>query len=304
MYCAQIHRARNYTEVPLSRKAFTLIELLVVIAIIAILAAILFPVFAQAKQAAKAASSLSNEKQTALAVIMYAGDVDDTAPIDVLWGTSDAVYWYGSAGSQFSPWSYEIMPYTKNGNIFQDPQVQPNGPATAGVALSSYYAYNPQYGYNYTALSPITSTSGTGANKWVRTPSAFTSISRPAETVMISSKSINSETSGWWWGAGTLVAGSFTVEAPDCYDIAPLCVDNWGTGWWATNALHDKTVAGSNSLFNSQRKAGASIVGFVDGHVKTMQPGNLAAGTNWNPKQDSSQLVMKNSSAYLWGNFN
>jgi len=59
-------------------KAFTLIELLVVIAIIAILAAILFPVFAQAKQAAKRTVTISNLKQNALAVSMYANDVDDT----------------------------------------------------------------------------------------------------------------------------------------------------------------------------------------------------------------------------------
>lgn len=60
-----------------SNRAFTLIELLVVIAIIAILAAILFPVFAQAKAAAKRTATLSNTKQMALAVTMYASDYDD-----------------------------------------------------------------------------------------------------------------------------------------------------------------------------------------------------------------------------------
>src|SRR5690242_21503467 len=62
----------------MKRKAFTLIELLVVIAIIAILAAILFPVFAQAKKAAKKAASAQNNRQMALANIMYGGDYDDT----------------------------------------------------------------------------------------------------------------------------------------------------------------------------------------------------------------------------------
>ena len=61
----------------MKRNGFTLIELLVVIAIIAILAAILFPVFAQARTKAKATACLSNTKQLALGLSMYADDFDD-----------------------------------------------------------------------------------------------------------------------------------------------------------------------------------------------------------------------------------
>ena len=61
-----------------SHRGFTLIELLVVIAIIAILAAILFPVFAQARDRARGATCLSNIKQLALGVGMYAQDYDET----------------------------------------------------------------------------------------------------------------------------------------------------------------------------------------------------------------------------------
>jgi prepilin-type N-terminal cleavage/methylation domain-containing protein len=62
------------------KKGFTLIELLVVIAIIAILAAILFPVYARAKCKATQISCLSNLKQLALAVIIYASYWDWRAP--------------------------------------------------------------------------------------------------------------------------------------------------------------------------------------------------------------------------------
>ncbi len=88
-------------------QGFTLIELLVVIAIIAILAAILFPVFAQAREKARQTQCLSNGKQIALGLTMYAGDYDNRLPV-YNWPESYII-------------AARVMPYIKNRDIFKCP---------------------------------------------------------------------------------------------------------------------------------------------------------------------------------------
>lgn len=109
------------------RRGFTLIELLVVIAIIAILAAILFPVFAQAKASAKTAATISNLKQSSLAVLMYANDYDDMTPgafmcpgYDPITNNFCGAFWFSQDSTQFTTWSANVYPYTKNGGVNMD----------------------------------------------------------------------------------------------------------------------------------------------------------------------------------------
>lgn len=68
-------------------RKFTLIELLVVIAIIAILAAMLLPALNSARERGKAVSCISNLKQCAMELIMYADNNKGYLP---------PYYWYGS----------------------------------------------------------------------------------------------------------------------------------------------------------------------------------------------------------------
>jgi prepilin-type N-terminal cleavage/methylation domain-containing protein/prepilin-type processing-associated H-X9-DG protein len=116
------------------RRGFTLIELLVVIAIIAILAAILFPVFARAREKARQASCQSNQKQIALAVLMYVQDWDEKFPC--------TPYWECGRPNNFpkTRWYVCAYPYIKNDQLFHCPTDgadggwdYPDPPFNAGV---------------------------------------------------------------------------------------------------------------------------------------------------------------------------
>jgi prepilin-type N-terminal cleavage/methylation domain-containing protein/prepilin-type processing-associated H-X9-DG protein len=95
------------------RKGFTLIELLVVIAIIAILAAILFPVFARAREQARKSACLSNAKQIATAMMMYAQDYDETLVLRYI--DKDPVT------KRDRSWKDSIEPYLKSADIYRCP---------------------------------------------------------------------------------------------------------------------------------------------------------------------------------------
>ncbi len=101
-------------------RGFTLIELLVVIAIIAILAAILFPVFAQAREKARGTQCLSNCRNIATGVMMYAQDYDEAI---VPWLTAAPV------SRQERLWTGLLQPYVKNGG---------NNPADGVFACPSW----------------------------------------------------------------------------------------------------------------------------------------------------------------------
>ena len=115
--------------------AFTLIELLVVIAIIAILAAILFPVFAQAREKARQTVCLSDMRQLGTATAMYTQDYDETLPRNtkfdfvVDFNNPNSTYDGGPGSGNWGSWEpnflYDLIPYTKNTQIFVCPDAQP-----------------------------------------------------------------------------------------------------------------------------------------------------------------------------------
>ena len=138
-----------------TRRGFTLIELLVVIAIIAILAAILFPVFARAREKARQTTCLSNMKQIALAVVMYATDYDEMYP--------SARLDYGSHHSaSYIYWEELLAPYCKNWSIFVCPSetVTNRTSRLTGEQMPTiaygHYTMNQNFGYRASVISLAT----------------------------------------------------------------------------------------------------------------------------------------------------
>jgi prepilin-type N-terminal cleavage/methylation domain-containing protein len=112
---------------------FTLIELLVVVAIIAILAAMLLPVLGRAKRKAQQTACLNNQKQLAVAAVMFVDDYDSYLP---------------------HTWSIDGWGFMKGGSNYAgiygdwDTVYQGDSPApvrhgsTQGGALAPYLGYN------------------------------------------------------------------------------------------------------------------------------------------------------------------
>jgi prepilin-type N-terminal cleavage/methylation domain-containing protein len=96
------------------RRAFTLVELLVVIAVIAIVAATVYPIFAGAREKARVSTCVSNTRQLAQAVHMYAADYEEKIPI------------LGILAEGRGRWMWQVKPYVKSNAVFTDPNTPKN----------------------------------------------------------------------------------------------------------------------------------------------------------------------------------
>jgi len=289
-----------------SRSAFTLIELLVVIAIIAILAAILFPVFAQARAKARQATCLSNEKQIALATLMYVQDYDEefyphrfnchngsafTICPQYLDGSIANSYKLANdpnSGSRFY-WIFLLQPYMKSTQVF----VCPNNPVyftlTSGQdhvfaapgAVGLDYGGQNSYGHNDIYLSPAGAFADANGNP---ASVALAAIPRPASIALC--------TDATYYGAAfdpTGLSGftqySHCVDGTDCnVELAYFNQqggqyksywENIGNGQWSYGGgTETPAAAAAAGILRHMNQVDTQ---FVDGHVKAI-PYNRLVG--------------------------
>lgn len=269
---------------------FTLIELLVVIAIIAILAAILFPVFAQAKEAAKKTACLSNDKQMATALMLYAGDNEDT-----LQQTS----WENDATHPYQVhWTFLLQPYIKNWDMFRcasdsapiKPKVAcPNGDSDLGKMpmvcdwmATKGYSYIP----NYNAMP---------AHDWL--PHSMTLFENPADTILVTEKRDTKDSGDAHKG----LSGFLPSQPCPNWTLVPYSGQNPGGNSYSytdANLVKKLQPTASKADYKAvdvlrvawDRHTNGANYSFADGHAKyqkleqTLNPSKYEYGEKWYPQ--------------------
>ena len=264
----------------MQRRAFTLIELLVVIAIIAILAAILFPVFAQAREKARQTACLSNTKQLALGVYMYAQDYDETLPVA------------GYNAQCRGRWQWQIFPYVKNEQVFTCPNLA-SSPWRATVAN---YQPGGTLNDNGCPNSPVVLRVGqqdkgasggvTGAALHVASGYTLAAINKPADTICIGETGIlpgsAAAESGW------------AMMAYDPRENASAAFNQVGLLPQFRHQTSETRSIGApaDRVRNVPFKGNANFV-FLDGHAKSLNIGTAmekAPYVNGVPMEDGNVL--------------
>ena len=136
------------------RPAFTLIELLVVLSIIALLIGLLLPALGRARGAARSTACLSNVRQLATAVLLYAQEHDGRLMTFSQVDSTGATWWFGfeadgpSAGPNrpLDPTGSPLARYLSDN--LHDALACPDFPADDPRFVPKFAVRSAHYGYN------------------------------------------------------------------------------------------------------------------------------------------------------------
>lgn len=159
-----------------SHKGMTLTELLVVIAIVGVLAGIVIPIISGVRSSARKTQCLSNMRETARAVLLYAGENKGKCP---------ALY-LGSAYGDLGPWSRRLVelgyisapPY-----VFTCPDDETALAVTASAATATTPYNKKNTGRSYAYAIPVMQPVSGDDNRHV--PLVLGTVARPAQVFML-----------------------------------------------------------------------------------------------------------------------
>jgi len=261
-------------------EAFTLIELLVVIAIIGILAGMLLPALAKARGKAKTALCVSNLKQIGIAVGMYCDDYGDRFPT-------------GYDSAMLTDWSLLIQPYlgksatnytdwdTTTGNTVVEHTSQtlicPAAISSQQAGLPVKLTYTAHFVLFFGAPNNPTGPNPEGL-KCPETQYTRLQVTRAGEVVMVYDGCQDPTVTGVKGNTRDAVATSNVGGTATPFDTGVCYTQPPSTSAYdqpePTGPNVDAGGGGGNIRWRHGNNNAANFL-FVDGHVETLQAGQL-----------------------------
>jgi len=281
------------------RGGFSLIELLVVVAIIAILIALIMAAAQKARDAADRVRCANNLRQIGIAINsfesvyrVFPSDGGQQAPNQPDFGTISNQHW-GAADPSMSPknssgpWTYTILPYLEENNVYQAAPAVRWSTAVSAYLCPSRARHNPQVAPPVDPYSGSTtracgynpfSKSDYAANLWVcpananqnALPSSGPSGMYPIGPPLRKADIINGLSKTIHVGEKTLDPASYNTGGW-FYDEPIVMGGSGGLVRWNTNIYQDAPgIAHDEGNWGSCHAYGSFFL-FADGHVQTLR---------------------------------